>query len=227
MSNYTIKELPKEERPRERLISHGPETMKLAELIAIIVSSGTKGKSALELGQEIVATFPNLGDATVQELAQIKGMGQTKAIQLKAALSLASRIAAGPNPPRFLVDNPVHAYNLIKERVQYKKKEIFGAILLDTKGGVIRWEEISVGTLNQTLVHPREVFQPAIRHGAATMILVHNHPSGDCTPSLEDYRVTEKLVSASRLMQIPVRDHLVVSSEGYFSMREHKEFLFY
>ena len=226
MSSYTIKELPKEERPRERLVCHGPETMKLAELIAIIVGSGTKGKSALELGQEIVTTFPKLGDATVQELAQIKGMGPAKAIQLKAALSLASRIASGANPPRFLIDNPLHAYNLIKERVQYKKKEIFGAILLDIKGAVIRWEEISVGILDQTLVHPREVFQPAIRYGAASMILVHNHPSGDCTPSPEDYRVTEKLVAAGKLIKILVKDHLVVSSEGYLSMRKQKEFLF-
>ncbi|NGX46324.1 MAG: hypothetical protein K940chlam2_01514 [Chlamydiae bacterium] len=215
-----IKKLPKEERPRERLVRHGPESMSTVELLAIILGSGTKGKSVLDLAREILILFPKLTDTTVHELCRVKGLGMAKAVQLKAALTLASRVERQTDEERSRVASAQQAYTLVRSRVEDEKKELFGAILLDVRSVLIRWEIISVGTLDKTFVHPREVFSPAIRHGAARMILFHNHPSGDVTPSPQDYAVTEKLLEASRLIKIPIEDHLVVSSVGYFSMRE-------
>lgn len=220
---YSILNLPTEERPRERLQRFGPEAMSTAELIAVILGSGTKGNPILQLSQELVVRFGNLkglAEATIAELCEIKGLGRAKAIQLKAVFSLGSRLANHPLSCRYRIENPMHAYNLVKDELLSEKREVFMTILLDTKGYVINHEVVAIGTLSQTLVHPREVFYPAIRHKAASLILVHNHPSGDPTPSQEDYDVTKQLFEAGSLISIPINDHIILGGNRFVSLRQ-------
>lgn len=221
--SYSILSLPEEERPRERLHRHGPEAMSTAELIAILLGSGIRGRSVLQLAHEIIAHFGSiqcLSDATVAELCEIKGLGIAKAVQLKAAFNLGVRLSKQTASPKYLIEHPIHAYNLVKEELSQEKREILVVILLDTKGYVITKETISIGTLTETLVHPREVFYPAIRHKAASLILIHNHPSGDPTPSKEDYEVTEQLTKVGKMMAIPINDHLIIGKSSYTSLRQ-------
>ena len=220
---YTIQQLPDTDRPRERLISQGPESVSSAELIAIILGSGMKGKSVLQLSQEIIMHFGSLkglAEATIEELRQIKGLGLIKAIQLKAAITLGLRASKQNTAVRYRIDSPKNGYHLLRNLLSTEKREVFYVILLDTKGYVITQEMISTGTLSSTLVHPREVFYPAIRNKAASVILAHNHPSGDPTPSQQDYQLTEKLIQAGKLIGIPIHDHLIIGNESFVSLRE-------
>lgn len=222
--HYSIKDLPVDERPRERLNRCGAEALSTAELIAIILSSGIKGKPVLQLAHDIVHQFGSaqgLADATLSELCAIKGLGTAKAIQLKAAFSLGTRLSKHIFSPKYRIKHPVHAYNLVKDELAHQKREFFVVILLDTKGFVITQEVVTIGTLSETLIHPREVFYPAIRHKAASMILVHNHPSGDPSPSEEDHEVTQQLIDASALLSIPIQDHLIIGATSYCSLRQH------
>lgn len=223
MNKYTIQSIPEDERPRERLVRHGAESLSSSELIAIVLGSGTKDKPVLELAQEMVSRFGSLqalADATLAELCQVKGVGMAKAMQLKAAFSLGIRASRQTIAPKYRIDNPLHAYNLVKEEMEHEKRELFVVILQDTKGFVICHEVVSVGTLTSALVHPREVFYPAIRHKAASVILAHNHPSGDSSPSSEDYEVTNHLIDVGILMNIPVHDHLIIGQGSYTSLRQ-------
>lgn len=223
MAHYSIDQLPLEERPRERLMSAGAESLSTAELVAIILGSGSKEKSVLELAHELIARFGGvrqLADATLAELMEIKGMGSVKALQLKAALNLGMRVSKQAVQSKYRIDHPLHAYNLLKDELQFEKRERFIVILQDIKGGVICHEMVSVGTLSQTLVHPREVFYPAIRHKAASVIVAHNHPSGDPTPSTQDLALTQTLVDAGRLISIPLQDHLIIGDNRYISLRQ-------
>ncbi|PJD95665.1 MAG: hypothetical protein CK425_08155 [Parachlamydia sp.] len=220
---YSVLSLPMAERPRERLLQHGPDVLSAIELIAVLLGSGMKGMPILQLSQAIMGRFgslQNLAEATIEELCQIKGLGTAKAIQLKAALNLGMRLARIQSTPRFQVKTPLHAYHLIKDKLENEMREHFVVILQDVKGYVICSETIAIGTLTTTLVHPREVFYPAIRHRAAGMILAHNHPSGDPTPSKEDFEVTKTLTSVGRLVGIFVNDHIVIGNQGYVSLRE-------
>lgn len=222
-NSYSILSLPAEDRPRERLQRYGPEAMSTAELIAVIVGSGTKGNPVLKLANELVSRFgglKGLADATIAELCEINGLGQAKAIKLKAVFSLGVRLSTQIAACRYRIDNPVHAYNLIKEELSKEKREVFKALLMDTKGYLISQQIISIGTLSQTLIHPREVFYPAIRHKAASLILAHNHPSGDPTPSQEDYDVTTSLVKVGTLMSIPIHDHIIIGNKDFVSLRQ-------
>lgn len=221
--HYSIQKLPTEERPRERMLRHGPETLTAAELIAIILGSGTRSTPVLQLAQEIVGRFgtlQKLAEATVEELCQIKGVGAAKAIQIRAAFSLGLRASKQLIPPKYKIEHPAHAHNLIKDELQGEKREVFVVILQDAKGCVIGHHVVSIGTLTHAPVHPREVFYPAIRHKAASMIIVHNHPSGDLTPSKQDLDLTKKLIEVGRLVGIPINDHLIVSERGYVSLRQ-------
>ncbi len=221
--SYSIQQLPENERPRERLLRYGPETMSTVELVAIVLGSGTKTKPVMQLAQEIVMKFGSLRrltEATVEELCQIKGLGLAKAIQIKAALSLGLRASRQTASNKYRIENPTHAYHLVKDELEVEKRELFVVILQDIKGFVITHQVVSIGTLSKTLVHPREVFYPAIRHKAASVILVHNHPSGDPDPSKEDYDVTQKLVEVGNLMGIPVHDHLIIGDQAFVSLRQ-------
>ena len=223
MTHYSIQHLPEEERPRERLMRFGAESLSPAELIAIILGSGSKTKPILQLAHEIVARFGGLralAEATLAELLEIKGVGLAKAIQLKAAFNLEMRASKQVIKAKYRIEHPSHAYYLLKDELEHEKRELFVVILQDVKGYVICHEVVSIGSLSQTLVHPREVFYPAIRNKAASLIVAHNHPSGDPTPSLQDLELTKILVEASRLMSIPLHDHLIIGQQHYVSLRQ-------
>lgn len=222
-NQYSIQKLPEEERPRERLLRFGAESLSIVELIAIVLGSGTKKTPVLKLAQLMVSHFgglQQLAGATIQELCQIYGIGKTKAIQLRAIFSLGSRISKNNNVSKYKIEHPVHAYQLVKDELEFEKRELFIVILQDVKGCVIGHHVIAIGTLTQALVHPREVFYPAIRHKAATIILVHNHPSGDLTPSKQDCEITSNLIEVGKMMGIPINDHLIISDQGYLSLRQ-------
>lgn len=220
---YNVRELPLQERPRERLVQLGPEAVSTIELLAILFGSGSRGKSVIQLSKELLTKFGSLKglmDATIEELCLIKGIGKAKAIQLKAALTLALRISKDAIPPKYKIDHPLRAYNLIKDGLENETRELFLVILLDIRCCLINYQTISIGTLSQSLVHPREVFYPAIRHKAASIIIAHNHPSGDPTPSQEDISITQSLIEVGKVMSIPVKDHLIIGKGTYLSLRE-------
>lgn len=222
-TGYAIHQMPETERPRERLLQHGPEAISSAELIAIILGSGTKGCSVLQIAQELLVRFGTLqkfAEASIEELQQVKGLGKAKAIQLKAALSLGLRASRQSVDQKFRIVNPVHAYHYIKDELEYEKRELILVVLQDNKGYALSHHVVAIGTLSHALVYPRDVFHPAIRHKAASLVLVHNHPSGDPTPSTEDLDVTKTLVEAGRLVDIPVNDHLVIGHGRYISLRQ-------
>lgn len=219
---YAIRSIPVDERPRERLLRHGPEALSNAELIALLLGSGMKGKPVLVLAQDLLSRFgslPAVADATVAELCDVKGLGQAKAIQLKAAFSLAGKLARQEGA-RVQIQSPVHAYQFVRDGLEEAKEERFVVLLLDAKGFVLRQDTVSIGTLSRTLVHPREVFYPAIRHKAASLIAVHNHPSGDPSPSAEDLTLTKRLIEAGAVVGIPLHDHLVIGKGSFVSLRE-------
>lgn len=218
-----MRDLPDEERPREKLERYGASSLSIAELLAIILRVGNARASALQLAQQLVARFHGLrglAGATVRELGQVNGIGLAKACQLHAAFELGKRLASAVDAPKPVITNPQDAANLVMEDLRYEGKEHFLVLLLDTRHQVIRIVETSVGTLNASLVHPREVFHPAITHLAAAVILAHNHPSGDPTPSKEDLALTARLKQAGELVGIPVLDHLVIGDGRYLSFNE-------
>lgn len=212
--------LPPTERPRERLVAFGVDALSLAELLAILLTSGTKGKSVLELAQEMLIRFGGLGgllDASIAELMEIKGIGKAKAIQLKAAFGIALR--RKEDQPKIKID-ALEAYHLVRDELSFEKQEKLVVILKDVRHRLIGYETVAVGTLSEVLVHPREVFFPAVRHKAASLILVHNHPSGDPTPSKADLDLTLHLLKSSHVMGIGLDDHLIVGSHSFVSLRQ-------
>ncbi len=223
MSLYSIQQMPPEERPRERLVKSGPESLSSAELIAILLGSGTKSKSVMQLAEELLVAFGSLNklaQATLAELIEVKGIGLVKAIQLQAAFRLGVKASKQVSTLRYKINHPKQVYTLLKDEIENESREHFIIVLLDSKSYLITHEIISIGTLSQTLVHPREVFYPAIRNKAASLLAVHNHPSGDPTPSKEDLKLTEILVDASHLIGIPLRDHLIIGKDRFISLRE-------
>lgn len=223
LSIYHIHNIPEDDRPRERLLKHGADAISTAELIAIILGSGMKGMPVLQLAQQVIARFGSLeklAEATIQEICEIKGMGQAKAIQLLAAINLGMRASRTTAILKEKILNPRQAYLLIKDKIKNEKKEHIVVVLLDAKGCVIHTQTVAIGTLTKSLVHPREIFNPAIRHNAASIILAHNHPSGDPTPSLEDLETTEQLIAAGQLIGIAINDHLIIGDNTYISIRQ-------
>lgn len=220
---YSIQQMAADERPRERLMRFGSEALSAVELIAILLGSGTKAAPVMQLAQSMIVRFgnlENLAGATVQELCQVRGIGEAKAIQLRAAFSISQRLVREGVGTKFKIKHPVNAYNLVKDELYGETRELFVVILQDAKGCSLGYHVVAIGTLTQALVHPREVFYPAIRHKAASVILVHNHPSGDLTPSQHDIELTEKLIEVGGVMGIPVNDHLIVGDGGYVSLRQ-------
>jgi DNA repair protein RadC len=218
-----LRSLPLEERPRERLLRDGVNALSIPELIAIILGSGMQGKSVLELAQEIFSHFGNLDrllGATIVELMEIKGVGRAKAIQLKAVLGIASKSKQVNAIDKFPILSPMEAYVLVKGEIAEEKREIMMVLLRDIRGRLIHKEPIAVGTLSQILIHPREVFHAAVRHKAYSMIIAHNHPSGDPTPSEADLELTRALIQSGRVMGIGLDDHLIVCRDAFTSLRE-------
>jgi DNA repair protein RadC len=219
-----ISSWPEEQRPRKRLIEEGVEALSDPELLAIVIRMGKRGKTAVDISLELLKVFSglkSLSQASVEELCQIEGIGPSKASQILAAIELGKRVLSHKKEERgkFLCSQDLYAY--FRPELSSLKIEIFKIVLLDSKNRLIRDIEISVGSLNQTIVHPREVFNQAIRASSAAIILIHNHPSGDPSPSQEDYRLTRNLVQAGELLGIPVQDHLIIGQESYFSFADH------
>lgn len=222
-NSYSIQQMPESERPRERLTRFGAESLSAAELIAIVLGSGTKQTPVLQLAQLLLVKFgtlQQLAEATIQELCQVKGIGLAKAIQLRAVFNLGLRLSKQSISAKYKIEHPVHAFNLVKDELLSEKKELFAVIMQDAKGCSLGHHIVSMGTLTETPVHPREVFYPAIRHKAVSIILIHNHPSGDLTPSKQDCDLTRQLIGVGRMMGIPVNDHLIISEQGYLSLRQ-------
>jgi len=216
-----IKDLPKHKRPREKLSEKGAENLSDAELLAILIRTGRAGKSSLDIAKETLKKYPisKLLAATQEELTAIKGLENTKVITIKAALELGRR-AVG------LFNNSLPILDSVKETVAQladlrgKQKEYFVALYLNARKQLIHKETVSIGTLTETLVHPREVFEPAIRHFASAVILAHNHPSKNMEVSDADIKLTEKLIQSGAILDIEVLDHLVIADDGYVSFKE-------
>lgn len=227
MAALKIQEMPEDERPRERLTRHGATALSDSELIAILLRTGIRGANAVDVARQLLVkhgSLAALSRCSVKELASIKGIGPAKALHLVAAFGLGSRLA-GEVLKRAKVDSPDIVYALLGTEMRALHRESLRVILLDTKYRMLRLEEISLGTVNESMAHPREIFRPAILYSAFAVIVVHNHPSGDPTPSEADHRLTRRLAEAAQLLQIALVDHIIIGSpaEGrlpYTSFRE-------
>jgi DNA repair protein RadC len=220
---YTIKQLPPELRPRERLLAEGPEALSSAELLGILFGIGSREKTAVELASEVISENGDLFglyNVSIHDLLETHGIGEAKACIILAAVEFGKRLGRVRNPGRSVVSSPADVDGLLRGRIANLDRENFVAVLLNTKNEVIGSPTISVGTLSASLVHPREVFKPAIRASAASVVLAHNHPSGRVEPSREDREVTARLVGAAEIIGIEVLDHVILG-DGYFSMKEH------
>ncbi len=216
-----IHDFDPESRPRERFLNFGPASLSSAELLAIILRSGTKNLNIIDTCNEIIAKFglEKLADTTLKELQEIKGVGETKAMQIKAVFELNNRLHYSLNKNK-RIQAARDVYEYMSGRIPDEMKEHLFVLHLNTKNQIIKNELVAVGTLNASLIHPREVFKSAIRESSHAIILVHNHPSGDVEPSNADRQVTELLKKASALIQIDLLDHIIIGKTGWFSFRE-------
>jgi DNA repair protein RadC len=224
-----LKDQPASERPRERLVAHGAEALSNAELIAILLRTGLKGANAVEVGRQLIQKFGSLQSlalASVDDLRAVKGIGRDKAVTLVAAFALAQKMVKELQDESPVLDNPENVVRLVRAKNLLLETEQFQVLLLNTRKRLIRAEKISDGTLDTILVHPREVFKSAIAANAAAIVLVHNHPSGDPTPSEADIKVTRDLIRGGQLLKIEVLDHVIVGratqgrTKDYASLRE-------
>ena len=208
-----MRDLPAEDRPRERLAALGAEHVSKAELIAILLRTGLKGMSALHVAEEIIRRFrtlETLAGASIEELRQVKGVGRDKAVTLKAAFTLATLMARELRADSPLVDTPDRVADLLREDLRHAATESFVVVLLNTRRRLIKIENLSKGTLDTLLVHARDVFRAAILGNAAAVVIAHNHPSGDPTPSDADIKVTRDLIRAGQLLKIELLDHIIL-----------------
>jgi DNA repair protein RadC len=213
MANLLIREMPEQERPRERLVANGAEALRNAELIAILLRTGMKGVSAVHIAEQLLqkfGTLENLARASLDDIRKVKGIGRDKAIALKSAFTLAQRMAKEMSGEAPMLDTPDRIADYLRESNRLYEVETFQAVLLNTRRRLIRVEQLSQGTLDTILVHPREVFRAAITANASALVLVHNHPSGDPTPSESDVKATRDLIRAGQLLKIDVLDHVIL-----------------
>jgi DNA repair protein RadC len=217
--NHKIKDLPKIERPREKLIQYGPERLSNSELLAIILRSGKKGENVIDLANKILKKYKteNLPNLTYQELKDFSGLGPAKACEIIACFELGKRLLKGKVASLYL--KPEDVWKELKD-IREHKKEHFVIFFLDSRNQEIKREIISVGSLNANLVHPREVFEPAVRNLAAQVILAHNHPSGELEPSEDDLEINKRLVEAGKILGIEVIDHIIISRNSFLSFKE-------
>ncbi|WP_290710299.1 DNA repair protein RadC [Anaerovibrio sp.] len=220
-----VKDLPADDRPRERLLAYGPGILSNAELLAILLGSGSKEKSAMQLAHDLLSQHRDSGvtalaTMNVEELTEHKGIGSAKAASLLAAVELGKRLELNSTAKRPVVRCPADAADYAMPRLRYEQREHFAIILLNIKNHILSMPIISIGSLTASVVHPREVFKAAVQNSAAAMILVHNHPSGDPSPSKEDINITRQLIQAGKLMDIPVLDHIVLGDNKYISLKE-------
>ncbi len=227
MTNLTIHELPAQDRPREKLATQGAAALSDSELIAILLRTGLKGASAIDIGRQLLNKFGSLAGlarCSIAELSKTKGIGVAKAVQLAAAFGLATRLAR-ETLTRQRMDAPNLIWELLGTEMRALQKESLRVVLLDTKFHLLRVEEISLGSLNESIAHPREIFRPALIHSAYALIVVHNHPSGDPSPSQADHSLTRRLAEGAHLLQIRLLDHIILGSadndrQPWFSFRQ-------
>ena len=218
-----IRDLPSGERPRERLEHYGAGALSTSEVLAIILRVGTDGENAVRVAEKLLARYeglPGLAQATIGELCQEKGVGPAKAIQIKAALELGRRLLVAAPHERPVIRSPADAANLLMAEMALLPQEHLRTVLLDTRNRVVGVPTIYVGSLNSAAVRVGEVFREAIRANSAAMIVIHNHPSGDPTPSPDDVQVTRMIVEAGTLLHIDVLDHLIIGRQRFVSMKE-------
>ena len=222
-----IKDLPKTSRPREKLARTSASGLKDAELLAILLNTGYKGKSAIELAKHLLKkhTLPEFLALNYKDLVNLKGLGPAKAANLKAAFELCKRGLKIGSPTKVTIDTAKDTFAQVAD-LRDKKQEHLVALFLNARNELLAKETIAIGTLTENLISPREIFTKALDHLAASVVLAHNHPSSNEQPSLEDFQITKKLVRAGELMDITIRDHVVVSSTGYVSMKKIKGDLF-
>jgi DNA repair protein RadC len=222
-NSLTMREVPNEERPRERMLQYGSQALSNAELLAILLRTGTYSESAVTLAQRILSEcgdFRSLVDMSKDQLTQIKGIGNAKALQIQASIELGRRLARSTHNEAVTIRSPESVANLMREELRYLQKEHFVCLFLNTKNHVIGQETLSMGSLNASIVHPREVFRAAIKRSSASIICVHNHPSGDPTPSPEDIQLTHRLVEAGSIIGIEVIDHIIIGDFKFVSLKE-------
>ena len=223
VKRLTIKELPPEERPRERLLHHGAEALTPAELLAIIIRDGTRKESALDIARRLLTQFGDLralhGKSTA-ELQKVSGIGPARAAQIKAALEIASRVAGERLRPGSRFTSSRDVFEHFHPKVRFEKQECFFCMLLDIKNRIIKTVEVVTGGLTSAMIVPRDVLKDAVAHSAAAIIVVHNHPSGDPEPSADDYNVTRRLKEVCDLTGIRLLDHVVIGEEGYVSLAD-------
>jgi len=221
--SFTVHDLPPGERPRERLFKLGSEALSAQEILALILGRGIKGESVMVTSQKLLSRFGNLkgvANASVEELTQTRGIGPAKAAQIKAALELSKRLEVDvDDKPKRVLKSPEDVAAEMRGRLKGKKKEHFWVICLDTRNRLINCKPVSIGSLDTSIVHPREVFKEAVSSSAASVIFVHNHPSGDPEPSKEDIELTKRLVKAGEIIGIDVLDHIIVCDKSYLSLK--------
>ncbi|MGB1250118.1 MAG: RadC family protein [Candidatus Promineifilaceae bacterium] len=215
--------MPNDERPRERLLQYGAQALSSAELLAIILRSGTAGQNVKYLAEALVNYFsglPGIARASVQELQSLEGIGPAKAAQIKAALELGRRLMTTAPEEKPAIQSPADAANIFMTEMAFLMQEHLRVMLLDTRNRVMRVETIYKGSLNTAVVRVAEIFRPAIKDNAASIVLAHNHPSGDPSPSAEDVRMTRQVIKAGALLKIDVLDHVIIGNNRYVSLKE-------
>ncbi len=218
-----IKDLPASERPRERLQNYGSGSLSTSELLAIILRTGAKSESVVNLGSRLLAQFGGLAGiarASFADLCNVHGLGPAKVAQLKAALELGKRLMVASPEERPQVKSPADVANLLMLEMGFLEQEHLRVVLLDTKNRVLNIPTIYIGSLNTSILRVGELFREAVRANCAAVIVVHNHPSGDPTPSPEDVRITQQIVEAGKLLDVEVLDHLVIGEQRYVSLKE-------
>jgi DNA repair protein RadC len=224
MSEYHIRiqDIQPKDRPRERLLKQGPAALSDSELLAVLLRTGTRGENVLNLCSRILSIYniQQLSNASPTILLEIHGVGEAKATQIAAMFELARRLETFTEEEKPRISSPEAAYKYIYPKLRQQKKESFITLHLDTKNRLLREETVSVGSLNANIVHPREVFKTAIQESAAALIVAHNHPSGDPSPSQNDIDITRKLVETGRVVGIEVYDHIIIGNGRFVSLKE-------
>lgn len=219
-----IRDIPYDERPRERAINNGVVNLSNSELLAILLRCGTKDKSVKDLSLEIlnkIGDISNFQDLTLNKLLEIKGIGKTKAIELLSVIELGKRIYFNQKRTTLKISSSKDVFQNYRSLFLNSKQEMFYCLYLDNKNVVIERKLLFMGTINHSVVHPREIFKNAYLTSASGIICLHNHPSGDINPSLEDKRLTKALVDIGRLQNIPILDHIIIGEDNYFSFMEN------